>query len=1206
MSAGTAWADGGEDCAPLELASLGGTSAEAMGRTTVPANGSACFTIGVERPGMHRVLTGNDVLYAQVYDGEQRLDCTNQAAPHTSGWCDLPRSGTYTIRLPNHWDEAMTGTLVVIPLGTGTEDCTGQDVHTSFSSPGATGTVPDPFTVVCHRLVAEPGERLSLDPHAGGMAVEAWISDKSGALICPNPNADGSRGCVLPGDGPYRVLVRVAKPEQGFPATYTLDARRLSNPAGCATVPVNPYGSAPTTAEPNVDCKVFRATTAGRYDVYAVTTGYRNDTLVYDNAGRTVCTGAPCTFAADGDYTILTEGSTLVLDRTSTAGCEPAVLGVNTGTWDASAAVDCLTLPLPTGARMAALTSFSGFGPTPDVTVVDAHGGTLCYASTLSSGSCDLRGPAPYRALVSHDDGSPGNTSYRVAFHRTDAPASGCRAFPAGDFTDATASVRVRTGADGDGFSDCLAIPADEHSAIENVQMRTVSGTGGAAFSILDAAGTQICTMSTSAPSTWTTCRLTPGAAYTALFRGRDAPGEYTLIRRDVTGTAKGCTPTPATAVGGPSTPGVPGPPGTLMCHQVTTADASDVLHLNVRDPLGTTNIQAYGTDEAVRTCTNRNKSCAVTGSSRYQVLLSVPSSLKAAGSYRLDTLRVATATGPAPECVKVPDITYGYGPVVGALDEQHPAYCAQLPTAWADSFTVKVSDTNGAIDTAVPALYEQDLDNTCSTTSDGDSSCGLTGSSTAGAVPSLFVLGLPEKASQTSYKAELVCRSAYCGTERPGVTGLTPTAGVAGTGVTVTVSGSALHKDDKVRISFGDRTVESTTTAVAADRKTLTAVLDLTGTAAGRWNISVATRRATHNLGGFTVAPAPLKNTAAPTVTGATQVGSKVTATAGTWAPAAASYAYQWKADGQAISGATASTYLVPASLRNKKLTVAVTAGKEGWQSATAQSAARTVSPARRDHAGANAQPDGAGDLLSLSASGALTFHHGSGAGTFVGTTGASGWSTSSLAVPFGDLNGDGCNDVLVRLPSGELRAHRPACGKALTPTTAYTSLGTVWAQFNVLTSPGDLTGDGRADLVARQASTGDMYLYANDGAGKLKARGRIGTNWKLYRAVFGAGDLNGDGIGDLLAVDGANSLWRYDGTPAGTLKPRVLVFGNNWATGRNVFVGVGDLNKDGKADLVSRNAAGDLLRNNGNGAGSLSSTVKISTSWKAYKGLF
>ncbi|MFF8292825.1 FG-GAP-like repeat-containing protein [Streptomyces sp. NPDC016309] len=257
-----------------------------------------------------------------------------------------------------------------------------------------------------------------------------------------------------------------------------------------------------------------------------------------------------------------------------------------------------------------------------------------------------------------------------------------------------------------------------------------------------------------------------------------------------------------------------------------------------------------------------------------------------------------------------------------------------------------------------------------------------------------------------------------------------------------------------------------------------------------------------------------------------------------------------------------------------------------------------------RRDHAGP-AGPDAVGDLVSLSGTGSLAFRHGSGTGTLAGATTATGWSTSALVVPFGDLSGDRCNDLLVRL-GGELRAYRPGCGKAPATTTPYTSLGTTWAQFNVLTSPGDLTGDGRADLVARQTTTGDLYLYADDGAGKLKARGRIATNWKGYRAVFGAGDLNGDGAGDLLAVDGANSLWRFDGTAAGTVKARVLVFGGNWATGRNAFVGVGDLNKDGKPDLVSRNAAGDLLRNSGNGAGSFGSTVRIGTGWQGYKGLF
>ncbi|MEU9984074.1 FG-GAP-like repeat-containing protein [Streptomyces sp. NPDC050856] len=259
-----------------------------------------------------------------------------------------------------------------------------------------------------------------------------------------------------------------------------------------------------------------------------------------------------------------------------------------------------------------------------------------------------------------------------------------------------------------------------------------------------------------------------------------------------------------------------------------------------------------------------------------------------------------------------------------------------------------------------------------------------------------------------------------------------------------------------------------------------------------------------------------------------------------------------------------------------------------------------------RRDHAGPSGLPDTVADLVSLSSSGALALHHGNGTGALAGATTGGGWPTTVVAVPFGDLNGDRCNDVLVRTPNGELRGHRPACGKPLTPTTPYTSLGTAWAQFNVLTSPGDLTGDGRPDLIARQTTTGDIHLYADNGAGGLKARGRIAAGWKGYRAVLGAGDLNGDGAGDLLAVDGANTLWRFDGTAAGTLKARVQVFGGNWAAGRNTLIGVGDLNKDGRADLLSRNTAGDLLRNYGNGAGSFGGTVKIGSGWQNYKGLF
>ncbi|MFJ8663068.1 FG-GAP-like repeat-containing protein [Streptomyces sp. NPDC093795] len=256
---------------------------------------------------------------------------------------------------------------------------------------------------------------------------------------------------------------------------------------------------------------------------------------------------------------------------------------------------------------------------------------------------------------------------------------------------------------------------------------------------------------------------------------------------------------------------------------------------------------------------------------------------------------------------------------------------------------------------------------------------------------------------------------------------------------------------------------------------------------------------------------------------------------------------------------------------------------------------------PAWRDMAGNDTQ----GDLLVMDTAGLVSMYRGDGyegLSARIAGTGAK-FATTSVLVPFGDVNGDGCGDVLARV-GDQLRAYRPGCGKVVSASSPYTLIGSGWGQYDALTSPGDANGDGYADLIARQTSTGDMYFYAGTADHRLKTRLRIGTNWKLYKKVVGAGDLNGDGRGDLLGVDAAGALWRYDGTATGGVTGRVKI-GPGWSV-YSSLVGVGDISGDGCADLTARDTAGRLYSYAGTCRGTYGSRFLIGGGWNTFKSLF
>jgi GH25 family lysozyme M1 (1,4-beta-N-acetylmuramidase) len=111
---------------------------------------------------------------------------------------------------------------------------------------------------------------------------------------------------------------------------------------------------------------------------------------------------------------------------------------------------------------------------------------------------------------------------------------------------------------------------------------------------------------------------------------------------------------------------------------------------------------------------------------------------------------------------------------------------------------------------------------------------------------------------------------------------------------------------------------------------------LVVTATAQTASGTAAATSAPTLAIAGTGGAAAP-RSTRPPTITGTTQVGQTLTASAGTWTGSPASYAYQWRRCGtdgscNAITGASASTYaLTPDDIGATILLVVTATGSGG-----------------------------------------------------------------------------------------------------------------------------------------------------------------------------------------------------------------------------------------------------------------------------------
>lgn len=183
---------------------------------------------------------------------------------------------------------------------------------------------------------------------------------------------------------------------------------------------------------------------------------------------------------------------------------------------------------------------------------------------------------------------------------------------------------------------------------------------------------------------------------------------------------------------------------------------------------------------------------------------------------------------------------------------------------------------------------------------------------------------------------------------------------------------------------------------------------------------------------------------------------------------------------------------------------------------------------------------------------------------------------------VAAGDVNGDGRTDVITGSGPGSGATVRVYDGRTLAPLRSFTAFDGFSGGVRV--ASGDVNGDGREDIIvaAGTQTGGGPHVKVFDGAS-----GAVLRQFDAFQTFYSggvyvaAGDVNGDQTADIVVASGEDPMASGGGPHVKVFSGRdlaVLADFRPYASGFSggVRVAAGDLNGDGLADIITAPGVG------------------------------